>query len=120
MEKLKADTHRAGLLDEYESQTGTMEPLDLFPYQLSGVSWMKRREKEGSGGVLADDMGLGKTLQCLTIMALNPKPTLVLCSGKVKESWKDDIDSKFEKDTFNLIDWHEKKEAIPKDKDGIV
>jgi DNA repair protein RAD16 len=110
MERLAADSHCAGL----------KEDIELFGYQLQGVRWMQLHEREGhggendwQGGVLADDMGLGKTLQCLTAMALNPKPTLVLCPPKAKQSWKTDIRSKFKVGTFHVIDWHEKKEGIP-------
>lgn len=39
--------------------------INLLPYQLEGLSWLKGNEKEASltrGGLLCDDMGLGKTV----------------------------------------------------------
>jgi len=37
----------------------------LYPFQVSGVEWLKQQNKR----ILADDMGLGKTLQAITAMS---------------------------------------------------
>jgi SNF2 family DNA or RNA helicase len=74
--------------------------LNLLPYQLEGLSWLKNNEKEGSssGGLLCDDMGLGKTveslvkfnsvqIQILSLVLSNKRPkdaktkaTLIVCT----------------------------------------
>jgi SNF2 family DNA or RNA helicase len=35
--------------------------VQLHPFQLIGVAWLRHQETTKGGGVLADEMGLGKT-----------------------------------------------------------
>jgi SNF2 family DNA or RNA helicase len=87
--------------------SGMREKHKLFDYQCAGVLWMEKQEQrqDWQGGVLADDMGLGKTIQLLSLMALNPRPTLVLLPGTVKHSWENDHRDFFQEGTFIFVDW---------------
>lgn len=54
--------------EEIEPRDGQQPPevkLNLLPYQIQGLNWLKRTESENAtpkGGLLCDDMGLGKTV----------------------------------------------------------
>ena len=45
----------------------------LYPHQLKGLEFMKDRERNGTGGILADDVGLGKTIQAIALMYTCPE-----------------------------------------------
>jgi len=59
------------------------------PHQLTGISWMLRRETMSeSGGLLCDEMGLGKTMEVLGAMCNSLKrKTLLLCPKAVIRQW---------------------------------
>jgi SNF2 family DNA or RNA helicase len=65
---------------------GCPKPLELYPYQKTGVAWLKERNR----GYLGDDMGLGKTTQLLHATegrTLIMAPKMVLTGG----AWDDEI-----------------------------
>ncbi|KAI2621562.1 hypothetical protein GGS21DRAFT_494601 [Xylaria nigripes] len=72
-----------------------MISLQLKPFQLHGVAWMKAMEKTAwKGGLLGDEMGLGKTIQAVSlIMSDYPAktPTLVLLPPVALGQWQDEI-----------------------------
>ncbi|MDY0342338.1 MAG: SNF2-related protein [Lentimicrobium sp.] len=47
-----------------------IQNVELRPYQVYGIGWMRRHAMNGFGCLLADDMGLGKTLQVIALLAL--------------------------------------------------
>eukprot|EP01135_Chromosphaera_perkinsii_P002134 Nk52_evm68s217 gene=Nk52_evmTU68s217 len=42
--------------------------LNLYPYQLDGLNWLRQNWYMGKGAFLADEMGLGKTIQVITFL----------------------------------------------------
>ncbi|KAI0977500.1 hypothetical protein F4678DRAFT_413279 [Xylaria arbuscula] len=69
--------------------------LQLKPFQLQGLAWMRAMEKtKWKGGLLGDEMGLGKTIQAVSlIMSDYPakNPTLVLLPPVALGQWQDEI-----------------------------
>ncbi|KAI0196500.1 SNF2 family N-terminal domain-containing protein [Xylaria flabelliformis] len=73
----------------------SMISLQLKPFQLQGLAWMKAMEQTAwKGGLLGDEMGLGKTIQAVSlIMSDYPAkmPTLVLLPPVALGQWQDEI-----------------------------
>jgi len=98
------------------SGKGAIEQVDvpsgfngtLRPYQLTGLSWLRRLHELGFGACLADDMGLGKTIELIAFLlnerqaeakskskskskadtkAQSPGPTLLICPMSVVGNW---------------------------------
>ena len=69
----------------------------LKPFQLEGLSWMRRMEEtRWRGGLLGDEMGLGKTIQAVSlIMSDYPAkmPSLVLVPPVALMQWTNEIES---------------------------
>ena len=71
--------------------------LELKPYQLVGVNWMKLLHLNNVNGVLADDMGLGKTVQTISFLGWLKKkskgndPHLIVVPGTVIANWAKEI-----------------------------
>lgn len=67
----------------------------LYPYQLTGWSWLRFVCAEGFGGLLADEMGLGKSLQVIAAlhdsMSEAPGPSLIVAPGSLLENWQREI-----------------------------
>ena len=65
-------------------------PLELFPYQEVGVSFI---ELAKGRALLGDEMGLGKTAQSLAWLTLHPekKPVIVVCPASMKVTWEREI-----------------------------
>lgn len=49
---------------EYFNETG----MQLHPYQLEGINWLRYSWANGTDTILADEMGLGKTIQTATFL----------------------------------------------------
>lgn len=60
----------------------------LRPYQLEGVTWLRRLAMWAPGGILADEMGLGKTLQALTLVLDRGGHALVVAPASVNLNWQ--------------------------------
>ncbi|KAI1422193.1 hypothetical protein F5Y12DRAFT_763775 [Xylaria sp. FL1777] len=77
------------------AQQPTTISLQLKPFQLQGLAWMKAMEQTPwRGGLLGDEMGLGKTIQAVSlIMSDYPAktPTLVLLPPVALGQWQDEI-----------------------------
>lgn len=59
---------------------------DYLPFQLEGISWMLRNDRNI---LLADEMGLGKTVETMGyINVAHPTRTLVVCPNNAKLIWK--------------------------------
>ncbi|EWC45168.1 hypothetical protein DRE_06056 [Drechslerella stenobrocha 248] len=68
------------------------EDIQLKPYQVLGVHWLKLLHEQGLGGILADEMGLGKTCQVIAFLALLLEkgvrgPHLVVVPPSTLENW---------------------------------
>jgi superfamily II DNA or RNA helicase len=60
----------------------------LRPYQLDGLTWLRRMACWAPGAVLADDMGLGKTVQALAfLLERGGGPALVVAPASVNVNW---------------------------------
>ncbi|KAG7662746.1 uncharacterized protein J8A68_003734 [[Candida] subhashii] len=80
--------------------------VKLYPHQVIGLDFFKKRESEPiKGGLLCDDMGLGKTIQMIALMLINRnksnpensrflKTSLILCPPAVMHQWKQEIETK--------------------------
>ncbi|KAJ3268704.1 hypothetical protein HDV01_002357 [Terramyces sp. JEL0728] len=67
---------------------------ELRPYQLEGLGWLKTREIDCNGGILADDMGLGKTVSMIALMSSTRKKTLIIVPLPVLDQWEKEIRTK--------------------------
>ena len=78
---------------------GTMDLLvkygftaSLYPYQKTGVSWLRSVAKEELGCILADEMGLGKTIQIIALLTLFKihwnMPALIVAPATLLENWR--------------------------------
>ncbi|KAI1754557.1 hypothetical protein F4782DRAFT_35897 [Xylaria castorea] len=69
--------------------------LQLKPFQLQGLAWMKAMEQTPwKGGLLGDEMGLGKTIQAVSLIMSDfpaKTPTLVLLPPVALGQWQDEI-----------------------------
>ncbi len=79
--------------------SGTMDLLvkhgftaSLYPYQKTGVSWLRSVAKEELGCILADEMGLGKTVQIIALLTLFKihwnMPALIVAPATLLENWR--------------------------------
>lgn len=66
----------------------------LYPYQLTGVSWMLNIAEQGIGFLLADEMGLGKTAQIISVILMNRKvgrQILIVVPATIMENWRREL-----------------------------
>lgn len=67
----------------------------LYPYQASGISWMRDAVSRTGGVILADEMGLGKTIQIIGLLLLDPPspqaPALIVCPTTLIANWVREI-----------------------------
>lgn len=64
----------------------------LYPYQKTGVQWLRDQRRKKAGCLLADEMGLGKTLQVLAHLAcLRSGPFLVVVPVSLLNTWEREI-----------------------------
>jgi SNF2 family DNA or RNA helicase len=65
----------------------------LYPYQATGVRWIKALANEELGGILGDEMGLGKTVQVIAAIAeqSDARPNLVVAPATLLENWRREI-----------------------------
>lgn len=72
--------------------------IQLRPYQLDGVYWLKQCLENQQGCILGDEMGLGKTCQTISLLvymsgALGKEgPFLVLSPLSVMENWRREME----------------------------
>ncbi|KAI6034780.1 SNF2 family N-terminal domain-containing protein [Pisolithus microcarpus] len=84
--------------------TGLRQTIVLWDHQKVGVTWMRRREREGRrGGIIADEMGLGKTILGIARI-LDGRPssddraqgwaraTLIVCPVSLIGQWESEIE----------------------------
>jgi DNA repair protein RAD16 len=71
--------------------------LQLLPFQLEGLDWLLKQEKQlrFGGGILADEMGMGKTIQTIALLLAEPrgKPNLVVAPTVALMQWKSEIET---------------------------
>ena len=91
------DTISSDILSSEDIKT-ICPTLELKPYQLLGVNWMKLLHLNGVNGVLADDMGLGKTVQTISFLgwlkfnSKIKKPHLIVLPNTLLDNWKNEIE----------------------------
>eukprot|EP00057_Strongylocentrotus_purpuratus_P018433 XP_011672907.1 PREDICTED: SWI/SNF-related matrix-associated actin-dependent regulator of chromatin subfamily A containing DEAD/H box 1 [Strongylocentrotus purpuratus] len=66
--------------------------MQLKPYQLVGLNWLKLMHTEKVNGILADEMGLGKTIQviaflCHLLEENNKGPHLIVAPSSTLDNW---------------------------------
>jgi SNF2 family DNA or RNA helicase len=71
--------------------------LELKPYQLVGVNWLKLLHQNGVNGVLADDMGLGKTVQTIAFLGwlrgrANRRTSLIVVPATTLSNWCNELE----------------------------
>ncbi|KAF2012757.1 hypothetical protein BU24DRAFT_443104 [Aaosphaeria arxii CBS 175.79] len=81
----------------------------LKPFQLEGLSWLKRQEQTAyKGGLLGDEMGMGKTIQAVSlIMSDYPvkEPTLVVVPPVALMQWTNEI-REYTDGKLNVLVYH--------------
>jgi len=78
----------------------------LYPYQETGLSWLKKTEYKLKGGLLCDEMGLGKTIQMISLMITNEvNKTLIVMPKSLITQWLTEI-KKFVGDYFDVLVHH--------------
>jgi SNF2 family DNA or RNA helicase len=62
----------------------------LYPYQITGVRWIRFLANEGLGGILGDEMGLGKTVQVIAALSeeAGSRPNLIVAPATILENWR--------------------------------
>ena len=62
----------------------------LYPYQRTGVRWVRLLAAEELGGILGDEMGLGKTVQVIAALAedTSARPNLIIAPATLLENWR--------------------------------
>lgn len=80
----EAEADRSGDLDSLRQGLAD-RGLSLFPFQETGVSWLRDRD----AALLADDMGLGKTIQVLVALPALA-PVVLVVPAAVKFNWRDE------------------------------
>lgn len=69
-------------------------PTKLFPFQVSGVEWLRARYMAGMGALLADEMGLGKTVQAIAWVAEDVSrggKVLIVSPASLTENWRREL-----------------------------
>ena len=81
--------------DDLGLPSGLASDIQLRPYQVRGVTWLRAMTDAGLGGCLADDMGLGKTLQVIALhlhrAGEGRGPTLVICPTSLLGNWEREV-----------------------------
>lgn len=64
------DRPTTDLRKKYEKQPDFIDVtgMELHPYQLEGINWLRFSFANGTHTILADEMGLGKTIQTVTFL----------------------------------------------------
>jgi SNF2 family DNA or RNA helicase len=62
----------------------------LYPYQVTGVRWIRLLANEELGGILGDEMGLGKTVQVIAALTEDSaaRPNLIVAPATLLENWR--------------------------------
>lgn len=99
----------------------------LFDYQKKGVVSLIKMLRKWNGAILADAVGLGKTFSALAVIKYfqnNGYQTLLLCSKKLEQNWKQyrrKQGSRFDRDEFDYaVRFHTDLQDDRMEKDGEV
>ncbi|MCK5787759.1 MAG: SNF2 helicase associated domain-containing protein [Chlamydiia bacterium] len=70
-----------------------LKNLELRPYQVCGINWLKYLQSINCNALLSDDMGLGKTIQIICLISdyasNNPGSlSIVLCPSILTTNWR--------------------------------
>jgi SNF2 family DNA or RNA helicase len=82
---------------------------ELYPHQLKGLEFMKERERNGTGGILADDVGLGKTIQAIALLYTRPENTLIVCPPGVAPQWMEKLNVLLPDEQFEITPYYNQK-----------
>jgi SNF2 family DNA or RNA helicase len=77
-----------------------------YPYQYSGIRFLKMALHNFKGVLCADDMGLGKTFMALSIVVMHDgvRNVLVLAPATLKYTWASEIERHYSQLTYTVID----------------
>lgn len=90
----------------------------LRDYQKVGVDFCIANAPEGC--ILADDMGLGKTFQALVVSHAFKTKTVVVCLSYAKSTWSREIEKRFPKTKFQILEGVKDARAIDPQTELIV
>ncbi len=92
-------------------------PIDLptnttpYPFQYSGVTYIKYALHNFKGALIGDDQGLGKTFEALSIIAMHPKlsSVLILVQNTMKFVWADEIEKHYPQLSYVVVNGNPKQ-----------
>ncbi|WP_312453007.1 DEAD/DEAH box helicase [Exiguobacterium sp.] len=64
----------------------------LYPYQRTGIQFLKNLDAQGCHGILADEMGLGKTIQAIGYIAtISDSRALIVAPASLLRNWEAEL-----------------------------
>ncbi len=113
-ERGKANRTKLQEVRQDDSPIDLDTPTTPFPFQYTGIRFLRHALRFFEGALLCDDMGLGKTFQTLSLIHISPRlsSVLIVVPSTLKLNWAEEIDKHYPgKMSYTVIgsQWREKK-----------
>jgi len=119
-EKIISNEERELLLEYWNTPRNVNSNIDLilnpYPYQKTGVKWLRKCFKVRKSCLLADDMGLGKTAQIIAFIVDELKNgllqnILIIVPNSLLANWQNEI-SKFTNGVDVYLHWGKNRDGF--------